>query len=126
MGKSFIKIASVYFFVGVTLGMVMGITESFQFTSDHAHINLLGWVSMALFGLIYHCFPQTANQKLAKVHFWLHNVGVPVMVAGHFIFVLVSESAGLPIMASGGFIVVVATLIFLINIFMTLNKPQNA
>ncbi|WP_175476851.1 MULTISPECIES: hypothetical protein [Virgibacillus] len=46
----FLKIAAVYSVLGVCLGLTMGITENFSFTSVHAHLNLLGWVSLALFG----------------------------------------------------------------------------
>jgi hypothetical protein len=49
MGVRFLKIAAVYFFIAVCIGLVMGITHNFMFTSVHAHLNLLGWVSMALF-----------------------------------------------------------------------------
>jgi cbb3-type cytochrome oxidase subunit 1 len=47
----------------------MGVSDSFQFTSAHAHINLLGWVSLAITGGIYHIFPTAGENKLAKIHF---------------------------------------------------------
>ena len=121
MGKTFIKIAAVYFSIGVLVGMTMGMIHDFRLTSTHAHINLLGWVSTALFGIIYSIYPFAANTKLAKTHFWLHNLGFPVMVIG-----LVLESFGvaaaLPIMIVGSLAVVVGTLLFTTNIVKTLNN----
>jgi hypothetical protein len=38
---------------GMSLGIWMGINENFTLAPVHAHINLLGWVSLALYGL-YH------------------------------------------------------------------------
>ena len=38
----------------------------------HAHINLLGWVSLTLFGLFYRAVPAAASTTLAKVHFGLY------------------------------------------------------
>jgi cbb3-type cytochrome oxidase subunit 1 len=38
----------------------------------HVHLNLLGWVSLTLFGLFYRSFPQAAQTTLAKVHFWIY------------------------------------------------------
>lgn len=48
MGRRFLKIAVVYFSIGVLIGLTMGIIHDFTLTSVHAHVNLLGWVSMAL------------------------------------------------------------------------------
>lgn len=38
---------------GMALGIVMGIAQDFTLAPSHAHLNLLGWVTMALYGL-YH------------------------------------------------------------------------
>ena len=84
MGARFLKIAVVYFALAVTLGLVMGIIHNFAFSSVHAHLNLLGWVSMALFGLIYLYFPMASKTKLANAHFWLHNIGLPLMQGALF------------------------------------------
>ena len=61
----FLRIAAVYLSIGVVLGMTMGIIHDFTLTSVHAHINLLGWLSMAAFGLIYHFYPRAAETVLA-------------------------------------------------------------
>jgi len=123
MGKTFIKIAVVYFAIGVLLGMTMGMIHDFRFTSLHAHVNLLGWVSTAVFGLIYSVYPYAAETKLAKSHFWLHNIGLPVMMVG-----LLCESlgvtAGVPIMIVGSLAVVVGTLIFMVNVLKNLNTSS--
>ena len=44
----------------------------------HAHLNLLGWVTLTLFGLFYRAVPIAAATTLAKVHFWLY-------VPAHFV-----------------------------------------
>lgn len=124
MGKTFIKIAAVYFSIGVLLGMTMGMIHDFRLTSLHAHVNLLGWVSMAIFGIIYSIYPSVSTTKLAKTHFWLHNIGLPIMMIG-----LLCESygisAGLPIMIVGSLAVVIGTLIFTTNILKTLKSNTN-
>jgi len=38
---------------GMGLGIVMGISQDFTLAPAHAHLNLLGWVTMAIYGL-YH------------------------------------------------------------------------
>ncbi|WP_255472998.1 cbb3-type cytochrome c oxidase subunit I [Planomicrobium sp. CPCC 101079] len=82
VGIAFIKVASVYLLIGVSLGLYMGISENFQYAPVHAHVNLLGWATMALFGLVYHYFPRAGGSKLGKVHFWLYNIGAIALLLG--------------------------------------------
>ncbi|GAA0321332.1 hypothetical protein GCM10008967_09840 [Bacillus carboniphilus] len=124
MGIRFLKIAVVYFFIAVCLGLTMGIIQDFSYTSVHAHLNLLGWVSMAIFGVIYSIYPTAAETKLAKGHFWLHNLGVPVMQGALFIEIL-TRNPGFTIgIILGSIMVVVGVLLFMINI-LTLKACQN-
>ena len=127
MGKTFIKIATVYFSIGVLVGMTMGIIHDFRFTSLHAHVNLLGWVSTALFGVIYSIYPFAANTRLAKTHFWLHNIGLPIMMIG-LLGEILEVPAALPVMIVGSLAVVIGTILFAINTFKTLstNSTQKA
>ena len=116
MGVRFIKIASVYFAIAVILGLVMGIIHNFAFSSVHAHINLLGWVSMALFGIIYSLFPNAGKTKLANTHFWLHNIGLPIMQGSLFLQIL-TGNGGLTIgIIIGSLIVVLGVLLFVFNL----------
>lgn len=59
------------------------------FASVHSHINLLGWLSNALFALVYGVLPGLAGRplysgRLARLHFWLLNVGLGGMMAALF------------------------------------------
>ncbi|NYE03644.1 cbb3-type cytochrome oxidase subunit 1 [Bacillus niacini] len=123
MGKTYLKVATVYFTIGVLAGLTMGIIHDFRFTSVHAHVNLLGWVSMALFGLIYHFYPNAANSKLAKTQFWLHNIGVPVMLGGIALQVL-GVSAALAPTIIGSLAVVIGVILFMVNVFKYVGKDS--
>jgi hypothetical protein len=123
VGKAYLKVATVYFTIGVLAGLTMGIIHDFRFTSVHAHVNLLGWVSMALFGIIYHFYPNAANSKLAKTQFWLHNIGVPVMLGGIALQVL-GVSAALPPTIIGSLAVVIGVILFMVNVFKYVGKDS--
>ncbi|WP_141432166.1 cytochrome-c oxidase [Bacillus sp. 03113] len=125
MGKRYLKVAAVYFTIGVLLGFVMGIAQDFRLASVHAHINLLGWVSMALFGIIYHFYPNAAETKVAKTQFWLHNIGIPVMQGGIAFEILTGITAVLPLIIVGSILVVVSVLLFTINVFKYVNKTSS-
>lgn len=124
MAKTFLKIAAIYFTVGVLLGMTMGIMQDFRIASVHAHFNLLGWVSMALFGVIYHFYPKAADTRLAKTHFWLHNIGLPVMQIGLAIEIVSGNSVLLPVVIVSSLLVVVGVVLFTINLFLQLGSAS--
>lgn len=113
----FVKIAVVYFLIGTVLGLVIGSSNQFQYTSVHAHINLLGWVSLAIIGVIYKVFPEAAEAKLARIHFWLHNVGLPLLIISMVFFAQGEESMGIPFAALGGVLVIASVIVFLVNLF---------
>ena len=54
----FLRIAVIYALVAMFLGITMGIREDFTQASTHAHLNLVGWVSMALYALVYRQYPR--------------------------------------------------------------------
>ena len=85
LAARFFGTAIVYAILGMTLGLVMGITQDHAQMPTHAHILLIGWVSFALFGFFYHAFPLAAEGWLAKVHFWLAQVSLVVLVIGLFL-----------------------------------------
>lgn len=75
VSRSFLLIGSLYLLVGILFGMYMGGSGDHSMAPLHAHINLLGFALMMVFGLVYKQFPEMAKPILAKLHFWLHQVG---------------------------------------------------
>lgn len=126
MGKTFIKVASVYLLIGVSFGIYMGISENFAYGHVHAHINLLGWATMGIFGLIYYAFPRAGNSKLGTVHFWMHNIGSPLLLAGMFLFANGGSGPALPLAIGGGLIVLVGTVVFVVNVFMNMKESTSS
>lgn len=78
--RRWIYAAIVYLCLGITLGVFMGASRDHTLFPVHAHINLLGWVSLALIGFIYHFFPVAGASRLASAQFWLHNAALWVMM----------------------------------------------
>jgi len=65
----FLLVATVLLVCGAVLGIIMGAREDFQLVPVHAHLNLAGWASLALFGLTYRAYPELAAKALARYHF---------------------------------------------------------
>lgn len=85
MGANWIKLSVLYLVFGICVGLFMSMTLQLNWGSAHAHVNLVGFATTAIFGVIYSIYPGAANNSLGKVHFWLHNLGVPVFLLSAFL-----------------------------------------
>ena len=112
----FLKSAVVFLLVGLGIGLKMGISGNHDLIATHTHVNLLGWVSSALFGFYYAINLERARARTAVLHFWSYTSGVASMVLG-----LLLEEIGVqgvePLIAAGAFTVYAATLFFAFNLF---------
>lgn len=118
LARRFILIAVTYLLVGAGLGVYMGATRAFQFAPVHAHLNLLGWASMALAGLIYDRFPAAGASRLGLLHFWMHNLVLPASM-----IVLFASIAGAAV--PDALLAVLAILLWLALFVFALNLYQN-
>ncbi len=123
LGMRLLKIAAVYLVAGLLLGMAMAISGQFQLRSVHAHLNLLGWVSMALVGLVYCQFPVLASNALARWHFRLHNLGLPVMMLALALYHSGYETAE-PVLGLSAVVTVLALLLFSCNLVINLGRKD--
>lgn len=69
-----------YLLIGSTMGIIM-VFNSSPITPSHAHVLLIGWVSMMIFGVGYHLLPVFAGTdlyslRLGELQFWLQNIGL--------------------------------------------------
>ncbi len=71
LDTKFLFLSSLMLCVGVAMGIIMASTKDFSLSPVHAHANLLGWASMALFGLTYRAYPQLQRGWAAKFHWAL-------------------------------------------------------
>ena len=72
MSNWFLRLAVLYLIAGVGLGLYMAASNDHSMRPVHAHLNLLGWVTLALFGLFYRFVPAAAGTLLAKLQFWIY------------------------------------------------------
>lgn len=117
MGTNLIKLAAVYLVVGLFMGMYMSMAEDHTLKSVHTHINLLGWATLAIMGIIYKLYPQLENTVLANIHFWLHNVGLPVMMISLAFYLSTGNNEFVIGISSGSTLVVIGVVLYVINLF---------
>jgi cbb3-type cytochrome oxidase subunit 1 len=108
---NFIRCSVVYAIFGMALGIYMAASNDHGQAPTHAHVNLLGWVSMAIFGLAYRVFPSLAQGALPKVHFWIMNIGVIGMIAGLFLM-FSGRMEFVPLTGASSIVVLIGMLVF--------------
>ena len=118
-----IKMAAVYLVFGVLLGIHMGKSHDFLLAPVHAHINLLGWATMALMGILHHLFSNHLINKLAHLQFWLHQLGTPTMLIS-LAMVLMGNSSLEPVVAISSIVVGVSVVLFLVNVIVNLRPSR--
>jgi cbb3-type cytochrome oxidase subunit 1 len=124
MGLRFLKIAVIYLVVGATLGLTMGIMQNFALVPVHAHILLLGWASLALAGVVYHLHPAASETRLARLHFWLHNIALPVFMVG-LGFMLTGTEKALPVVVVGAIGVLLGLVLFAANVLLNIKSAHH-
>jgi len=85
--KGFVVASLVYFFLAAVSGIWMGGTDAAGWVRfAHVHFNLLGFMSMMIYGVGYFILPRFNGRTLrwpswVPIHFFLANIGLIGMVA---------------------------------------------
>lgn len=124
-GAIWIKLAVLYLIFGLCVGLFMSMTLKLQWGSAHAHVNLVGFATTAIFGVIYSLYPRAAINSLGKAHFWLHQLGVPVFLLSAFIVQVpgMLDTAHIFTYLGGGAFLL-GNILFIINAFKNINESN--
>ena len=131
----FIKCAMIYFLLAIMLGLHMsGGGPQYPYLQVHTHFNLLGWMSMFIYGVAYHILPRFSGQQLYSdkaraLPSILANVGLIGMALG---WVVLAAGYGKAVHMFFSFVEALAIIFFVINMFKTVKaapapaKPKPA
>jgi hypothetical protein len=97
--------------VGMIWGIVMAISRDHSAMPAHAHLNLLGWVSLFLFGIFYHLHPAIDRSRAALVQVTAWIIGTVVLTIGVGL-IHTGHDVGEPFAIAGSLTVLAAMLLF--------------
>jgi cbb3-type cytochrome oxidase subunit 1 len=130
--RYFIRASLVWLGIGILLGLAMAWWpgHTLVYRPAHAHANLLGFVSMMIFGVAYHVIPRFAgaplrSRPLARVHLWLANLGLAGLVGGWVGRVWVGAPAN-GLLHLGAALTAAGAFCFVYNIWRTLDAVAAA
>jgi cytochrome c oxidase cbb3-type subunit 1 len=128
--RRFIKSSLVWLGIGVLIGIAMAIVpmRAMVLRPAHAHANLLGFVSMMIFGVAYHVIPRFTGhslyqRRLASAHLYLANSGLSLMVGG---WLMRASGVALPLVPLGALVSAAGAGTFIYNIWRTIDGVERA
>jgi hypothetical protein len=114
-GLSF-RAAVIFAIVGLSWGILMAISDDHAEMPAHAHLNLLGWVSLFLFGVFYKLHPHLDVSRSAQVQVaaWIVSTALLTLGVG---LIYAGNHVGDPIAAIGAILVLIDMIFFAVFVF---------
>ena len=110
------RLAVLFVIAGMAMGIGMAMTHDHSIMPAHAHLNLLGWVSLFLFGIYYERRPALDTSRLALVQVGVWAVGTVILTAAvaaiHLGYTAAEPFAGIASLALLGSMLVFAYVVF--------------
>ena len=130
--RGFVRASLVWFGIGVLIGISMAFVpaQALAYRTAHIHANLLGFVSMMIYGVAYHVMPRFSgnplySRRLAALHFWVANLGLALLVAGWGARSWAVGPATVSL-RTGAALSAVGAALFILNIWRTLGPVARA
>jgi len=73
------RLAVIFVIIGMAMGIGMAASQNHSIMPAHAHLNLLGWVSLFLFGIYYERRPALDTSRLAFIQVGVWSVGTVIL-----------------------------------------------
>lgn len=125
VSNNFLRLGVLSALIGMSLGVWMGANQEFTLRPVHAHINLLGFASMMLFGFFYRMFPAAARGWLPVAHFILSVTGFLILMP-LLALVLLGKPVLMPLMPVSEIMLVASMLLFVVIVFMATARKDVA
>jgi cbb3-type cytochrome oxidase subunit 1 len=121
----YLRMSVIYFIAGALIGLVMILSpgETGYYVSSHTHLNLLGFMSMMIYGVGYHILPKFSGRNIYSpmimhAQFWIGNAGLIGMVAGW----LVLRGDVSPVLIISALLSLTSVVLFAFNILKTIKS----
>lgn len=120
VSSAFFTVAALCGLAGMVWGSMMGTSHDHAMLPAHAHLNLLGWVTLSIMGGFY-ALPVSRPGVLAWVNFVLSSLGA-VLMAVLLPKVLTQQMDG-KVMMAAEIPAILGMICFLISVISSWRKP---
>lgn len=116
IAKLYFRTAIIFLIIGIAMGLNMAISQDHSAIGAHAHCNLLGWVTMAIFGGYHALNPTKAERRIAMIQYVVYTAGVALMVPALYLM-LTGNPEMEPVVGIASMITFAGVLLFAVIIF---------
>jgi cbb3-type cytochrome oxidase subunit 1 len=117
LASRFLRLSVIYALLGISLGIFIAASRDMAQTPTHAHLNLLGFVAMAIYGLFYRLYPAAEQSWMATAHFWIANIGMIGLIASVAAVYGGSPAVGDPSAKVFSLLVILGMAVFAVIVF---------
>jgi hypothetical protein len=126
----YLRMSVIYFVAGAVIGfaMILWPDESAYYIATHTHLNLLGFMSMMIYGVGYHILPKFSGRNIYSpmimhIQFWTSNAGLIGMAVS---WPFASRGGGMnssgPVLMISALLSLAAVVLFTFNILKTVKS----
>ena len=127
--KAFIRASLLWSAAGIILGVAMAIHPAWiAYRPAHAHMNVVGFLTMLVFGVGYQLLPRLFghalySHRLAVAHLFLANAGLAVLILG-FMLGPYASAAARYLAAIGGSLFALGAMFWVYNLWRTFDAAD--
>jgi hypothetical protein len=123
LSLAFFTAAVIYGICGMLWGAYMASTDIFTLATAHAHLNLLGWVTLSLMGGFYALAGERAPMRLGWINFAISNLGLLILIPS-LAKLLAGDKAFEGIVAVGTMVTILGMLTFVVAVLSLWARPK--
>jgi cbb3-type cytochrome oxidase subunit 1 len=127
--KAFIRASLLWFAAGIALGLAIAVHPQWLiYRPAHAHMNVVGFLTMLVFGVGYQLLPRLFghplhSRRLAVAHLFLANLGLAGLITG-FLVTPHDPATGKWASATGGSLFALGAMFWVWNLWHTFNAAD--
>lgn len=115
--KWLLRIAAIFSLIGALIGSDMAGRKDLSLIPAHAHILVVGWLTLFAYAIFYYVFKNISMIKTAKLQAWTALIGGGLMPLGMLLYYQVENTATLLSFIIPASILLVAIVLFIIILF---------
>ena len=126
VSAAFFLVGAILVLCGMALGEYMSSHQDLTLMPLHAHANLLGWVTLALFGTFYALTKETYSPRLAWLNFFLSAGGMLITLPLLYLTLTAPDGGPKygPMTGAAAGITILGMLVFLISVWREFTRKR--
>jgi hypothetical protein len=115
--KWLMRISAVYALIGALLGSDLAGRKDYAMVPGHAHILVVGWLTLFAYGIFYYLFQEIGMKRTAKLQAWTSLIGGGLMPLSMIVYYKNENTLTMITFISSASILLLAIILFAVLVF---------